>query len=66
MQIDLQQKDPQLSCGGADDIRPHLPALQRVIAKFEAANEIDERFQICAAFIKAGNLDELELVQWCY
>jgi len=50
----------------AEDIRPHLPALQKVIAKFEAANEIDERFKYCAEFIKAGNLDELELVRSCY
>lgn len=50
----------------AEDIRPHLPALQKVIAKFEAAGEIDDRFKICAEFIKAGNLDELELVRHCY
>lgn len=50
----------------ADEIRPHLPALQKVIAKFEAAGEIDERFETCALFIKAGNLDELELVNRCY
>lgn len=50
----------------ADEIRPHLPALQQVIAKFEAEGEIDDRFQICAEFIKAGNLDELELVKRCY
>ena len=50
----------------ADDIRPHLAALQKVIAKFEAAGEIDDRFKTCAEFIKAGNLDELELVRRCY
>lgn len=50
----------------AEDIRPHLPALQKVIAKFEDANEIDSRFRICAEFIKVGNLDELELVKSCY
>lgn len=50
----------------AEDIRPHLSALQKVIAKFEVAGEIDERFQTCAEFIKAGNLDELELVRRCY
>ncbi|MFH0873843.1 MAG: hypothetical protein V1846_03330 [Candidatus Komeilibacteria bacterium] len=50
----------------AEDIRPHLADLQLVIAKFEAAGEIDDRFRICAEFIKAGNLDELELVRHCY
>ena len=50
----------------AEDIRPHLSALQKVIAKFEAAGEIDDRFKTCAEFIKVGNLDELELVRHCY
>jgi hypothetical protein len=50
----------------AEDIRPHLSALQKVIAKFEAAGEIDDRFKICAEFIKVGHLDELELVRRCY
>jgi hypothetical protein len=50
----------------ADDIRPYLAALQKVITKFETADEIDERFEICAKFLKAGNLDELELVNRCY
>jgi hypothetical protein len=50
----------------AEDIRPHLPALQRVIARLEAEGEIDERFRTCAEFIKEGNLDELELVRRCY
>lgn len=50
----------------ADDIRPHLPALQKVIEKFEDAGEIDDRFRCCAEFIKDGNLDELELVHRCY
>ena len=50
----------------AEDIRPHLPALQKVIGKFEAAGEIDDRFKTCAEFIKSGNLDELELVRRCY
>lgn len=50
----------------AEDIRPHLTALQKVIGKFEAAGEIDDRFKTCAEFIKVGNLDELELVQHCY
>lgn len=50
----------------AEDIRPHLTALQKVIGKFEAAGEIDDRFKTCAEFIKVGNLDELELVRHCY
>ena len=50
----------------AEDIRPHLSALQKVIAKFEAEGEIDDRFRTCAEFIKVGNLDELELVRRCY
>jgi hypothetical protein len=50
----------------AEDIRPHLSALQKVIGKFEGAGKIDERFKICAEFIKTGNLDELELVRRCY
>lgn len=50
----------------AEDIRPHLSALQTVIGKFEAAGEIDERFSYCAKFITVGNLDELELVRHCY
>ena len=50
----------------AAEIEPHLPALQKVIAKFEAAGEIDERFLICAEFIKSGKLEELELVRGCY
>ena len=50
----------------AEDIRSHLPALQKVIGKFEAAGEIDDRFKTCAEFIKVGNLDELELVRRCY
>lgn len=56
-------------CGGsltAEDIRPHLSALQKVITKFEVAGGIDDRFRICAEFIKAGKLDELELVRGCY
>lgn len=56
-------------CDGAltaEDIRPHLSVLQKVIKKFEAADEIDDRFRICAEFIKAGNLDELELIWRCY
>src|SRR3989339_997373 len=53
-------------CLTAEDIRPYLPALQKVVRRFEAADGIDERFKICAEFIKAGNLDELELVQRCY
>ncbi|OGZ33450.1 MAG: hypothetical protein A2174_01350 [Candidatus Portnoybacteria bacterium RBG_13_41_18] len=50
----------------ADEIRPYLPALQKVIAKFEAADEIDNRFKTCAEFIKVGNLEELELVHNCF
>lgn len=50
----------------ADDIRPLLSDLQKVISKFETAGEIDERFEICAEFIRNGNLDELELVKGCY
>jgi hypothetical protein len=50
----------------ADEIRPYLPALQKVIAKLEAAGEIDERFRICAEFIKSGKLEELKLVKGCY
>ncbi|PIQ68211.1 MAG: hypothetical protein COV91_05285 [Candidatus Taylorbacteria bacterium CG11_big_fil_rev_8_21_14_0_20_46_11] len=50
----------------AEDIGPHLTALRKVIGKFEAASEIDNRFKTCAEFIKAGNLDELELVRHCY
>jgi hypothetical protein len=56
-------------CDGAltaDEIRPHLPKLQRVIAKLETAGEIDDRFRICADFIKTGNLEELDLVRRCY
>lgn len=50
----------------AEDIRPYLAALQKVIEKFEAAGEVDDRFETCAEFIKVGNLDEIELVQGCY
>ena len=50
----------------AEDISPHLPALQAVIGKFEAAGEVDDRFEICAEFIKAGDLSVLELVHRCY
>jgi CheY-like chemotaxis protein len=50
----------------AEDIHPHLTALQAVIGKFEAAGEIDDRFKICAEFIKAGDLSVLELVHRCY
>ena len=50
----------------AADIDPHLPALQKVIAKFETAGNIDERFEITANFIKAGKLEELELVAGGY
>ena len=49
-----------------EDIKPYLTALQVVIAKFETAGKIDKRFQICAEFIKRGNLDELEMVWQCY
>jgi len=50
----------------AEDIHPLLPDLQKVIEKFEAAGKVDERFKICADFLKAGNLAELELVRNCY
>ncbi|MFH1405423.1 MAG: hypothetical protein ABIH21_05030 [Patescibacteria group bacterium] len=50
----------------ADDIRPLLPALQKVVAKFRTADNIDQRFSITAEFIENGNLDELELVNRCY
>lgn len=50
----------------AEEIRPFLSDLQKVIAKFESAGEIDDRFKICAEFIKSGKLDELELVKRCY
>lgn len=49
-----------------DDIRPYLADLQKVIARWEEMREIDERFKICAEFIKKGKLDELELVRKCY
>lgn len=50
----------------ADDIRPLLPRLQAVVARLEAAGNVDSRFRTCADFIAAGNLDELELVRGCY
>lgn len=56
-------------CDGSltvEDIKPHLPNLQKVIAKFEAAGEIDDRFKICAQFIKDGKLEEFEFVRRCY
>ena len=56
-------------CDGSltvDDIRPHFSDLQKVVKKFEVAGGINEQFQICAEFIKKGNLGELELVRGCY
>lgn len=50
----------------AEDIQPYFAALQKVIAKFEDAGMIDDRFKTCAEFIKVGNLDELELIRRCY
>lgn len=49
-----------------EDIRPHLPALQKVIAKFESVDGIDHRFKTCAEFLKGGKLEELEFVHRCY
>lgn len=50
----------------AEDIRPLLSDLQKVVEKFRAADNIDRRFRVCADFIASGNLDELELVRHCY
>jgi len=50
----------------ADDIRPHLSKLQRVVKKLETNGSIDDRFRITAEFIKSGKLEELELVRRCY
>lgn len=50
----------------ADDIRPFLADLKKVVAKMRELDTVDKRFEICAAFIEAGDLDELELVQGCY
>lgn len=50
----------------ADDIHSHLPKLQVVVARLEMHDEIDERFRMCADFITAGNLEELDLVRRCY
>lgn len=50
----------------AVDIKPHLTKLQKLVKKLEASGGIDNRFRITADFIKAGNLEELELVHRCY
>ena len=50
----------------AEDIRPFLPGLQKVVAKMRELDTVDRRFEICASFIEAGDLDELELVRGCY
>lgn len=50
----------------AEDIEPHLPKLQKVIKRIETENEIDERFSICAEFIRKGDLSELPLIRSCY
>jgi hypothetical protein len=50
----------------ADDIRPFLEDLQKVVRKLEAAGDIDDRFRTCADFILKGDLGELELVHRCY
>lgn len=49
-----------------EDIRPCFAALQKVVAKLEDERNIDARFEICADFIKAGDLERLELVRGCY
>ena len=50
----------------AADLLPHWNSLQRVIARFEQARNIDDHFRVCAEFIKEGCLDELELMYSCY
>lgn len=49
----------------ADDLRPFLPALQKVIEKFESTCRIEVQLKLCFEPIKSGKLGELELYRNC-